>query len=220
MAPAAETRKTAQTAGSKGTLRRAAAPEATMEIVTLPAPASASAPAVTEEIAILPTPASASALSDGVALAPKLDNSLVPAVGQAPATTDAVAGAGAGEAVSSHPPATAAGTQYVSTTPTAPIPSTAISDDLVPVRTKDPDAADRIVSYCSKITSSATDPTTVAARCRQDEMDAWTRLVVQNEFPTLDETSPTQMQRAAFSGQLRGSGILREVSTAGQLGLG
>jgi hypothetical protein len=73
-------------------------------------------------------------------------------------------------------------------TSTSPTPSTEAADDLAPVRTRDPQAADRIVSYCSKFTS-ATNAATVGARCRRDEMDAWTRLTVQNEFPNLDETS-------------------------------
>jgi hypothetical protein len=67
-------------------------------------------------------------------------------------------------------------------------PRPLVADDLAPVRTKDPQAADRIVSYCSKFTS-ATNAATVSARCRRDEMDAWTRLTVQNEFPNLDEAS-------------------------------
>jgi hypothetical protein len=69
---------------------------------------------------------------------------------------------------------------------------------LVSVRTKDPDAAERIASYCGKITSGATNPTTVASRCRRDEMDAWTRLIVQNEFPTLDETSRRKCNEPPF----------------------
>jgi ribulose 1,5-bisphosphate carboxylase large subunit-like protein len=69
---------------------------------------------------------------------------------------------------------------------------------LVPVRTKDPEAADRIASYCNKITSGATNRTTVAARCRRDEMDAWTRLIVQNEFPTLDESSRRKCNEPPF----------------------
>ena len=67
-------------------------------------------------------------------------------------------------------------------------PRPLVPDDLAPVRTKDPQAADRIVSYCGKFTS-ATNAATVGARCRRDEMDAWTRLTVQNEFPNLDEAS-------------------------------
>ena len=67
-------------------------------------------------------------------------------------------------------------------------PRPLVPDDLATVRTKDPQAADRIVSYCGKFTN-ATNAATVAARCRRDEMDAWTRLTVQNEFPNLDEAS-------------------------------
>jgi hypothetical protein len=80
----------------------------------------------------------------------------------------------------------------------APTPPAAVADDLVPVRTKDPEAADRIVSYCNKITSGATNLTTVVARCRRDEMEAWTRLIVQNEFPTLDETSRRKCKEPPF----------------------
>jgi tRNA_anti-like len=207
METAAEMHKAAQTAASKGTLRRAAAAEATMEIVTLPEPASASAPVVKEEIATLPTPPAAPALSDAVAPAPKLDNSPVSAGAAAPATVNA------GEAIGSQPSATApvpgtgstasaaptaSSAPTATAAPTAPTPSTAVTDDLVPVRTKDPDAADRIVSYCSKITSAATNPTMVAARCRQDELNAWTRLVVQNEFPTLDEASRRKCNEPPF----------------------
>ena len=79
-----------------------------------------------------------------------------------------------------------------------PTPPAAVADDLVPVRTKDPEAADRIVSYCNKITSGATNLTTVVARCRRDEMEAWTRLIVQNEFPTLDETSRRKCNEPPF----------------------
>jgi len=90
----------------------------------------------------------------------------------------------AGDAIGPQP-LVVADARSTSTTPT---PSTEAADDLTPVRTKDPQAADRIVSYCSKFTT-ATNAATVAARCRRDEMDAWTRLTVQNEFPTLHESS-------------------------------
>jgi hypothetical protein len=82
-------------------------------------------------------------------------------------------------------------------TSAAPTPSAA-ADDLAPVRTKDPQAAVRIASYCSKLTSGAVNPATVATRCRQDEVDAWTRLTVQNEFPTLDETSRRKCNEPPF----------------------
>lgn len=84
---------------------------------------------------------------------------------------------------------------WVSSNPAA---ATVVADDLVPVRTKDPDAADRIASYCNKITSGAANLTTVLARCRRDEVDAWTRLVDQNELPTLDETSRRKCNEPSF----------------------
>ncbi len=87
MAPAVETRKTARTAASRGTPNRAAAPEATWEIATLPEPASAPAPAVTEEIATLPTPASAPA----PAVADKIATLPTPASAPAPAVTEMIA---------------------------------------------------------------------------------------------------------------------------------
>jgi hypothetical protein len=77
-------------------------------------------------------------------------------------------------------------------------PPAAAADDLTPVRTKDPEAAVRIASYCTKITSGAANPSTVAMRCRQDEVEAWTRLTVQNEFPTLDETSRRKCNEPPF----------------------
>jgi hypothetical protein len=80
----------------------------------------------------------------------------------------------------------------------AATPATAVADDLTPVRTKDPQAADRIASYCSKLTSGAANPVTIAARCRQDEIAAWTRLTVQNEFPTLDETTRRKCSEPPF----------------------
>jgi hypothetical protein len=126
--------------------------------------------------------------------APTLENNLKSASGAAPTTADASHASGPQQPT---PPAPAA--EPSSTPPsTASAPSTAVADDLVPVRTKDPKAADRIASYCSKMTSGATNSTTVATRCRRDEMDAWTRLIVQNEFPTLDETSRRKCTEPPF----------------------
>jgi tRNA_anti-like len=205
MAPATETRKTARTAASRGTLIHAPAreaPEATeapAEMDILPAPAAA----VTEEIAVLPTPVPAPATASAPAPAPAPAPALSEAVAQAP-KPDISPGSAGGAASAAVNPGQAGGSQQPTTaavsssTATAPTPPAAVADDLVPVRTKDPEAADRIVSYCSKITSGATNPTTVAARCRQDEMDAWTRLVIQNEFPTLDETSRRKCTEPPF----------------------
>jgi hypothetical protein len=204
--PAAESRKAAETAPLRGThVRRAAASDTTAAIAVLsqptpgspadsdsaaPAPKASkeAAPIVVAAAANLPERAPIETPAAGPP-APTLENSPRPAGGAAPATVDA------GRASGPRPLAPAA---EPSSTPIASAASPAVADDLVPVRTKDPEAADRIVSYCSKMTSSATNPTTVGTRCRRDEMDAWTRLIVQNEFPTLDETSRRKCTEPPF----------------------
>jgi tRNA_anti-like len=101
-------------------------------------------------------------------------------------------------AVPAAVPAEAPAATVPDSTSAAPTPPPAAADDLASVRTKDPEAAVRIASYCSKITSGAVNPATVATRCRQDEVDAWTRLTVQNEFPALDETSRRKCNEPPF----------------------
>ena len=174
MAPALESRRAAETATSRSTPIGAAAPAATAATAT----------------SSQPTPGPAVAPSDSDAPAPKLENTPPSDGGAAPAAVETR------DEASPQQPTPAAET--TSSTSTAPTPPTTVADDLIPVRTKDPEAADRIASYCSKITSSATDPTTVAARCRQDEMEAWNRLTIQNEFPTLDETSRRKCNEPPF----------------------
>lgn len=203
-APAAESRKAAETAPSRGTHVRAAASATTAAIATLsqPTPGSAAeaasdapapkaspeaAPSVVVAAANLAqrTPVGAPAAGPP---APTLDNSPRSASGAAPATGDASRASG---------PRPLAPPAEPSSTSSASAPSPAVADDLVPVRTKDPEAAERIVSYCSKMTSGTTNPT-VATRCRRDEMDAWTRLIVQNEFPNLDDTSRRKCTEPPF----------------------
>jgi tRNA_anti-like len=201
-APAAETRKAAQTATtSRGIRGPAPAPTAAIAALPQPAPPSAvaasdsgaPAPKALQEAASsvatanLPEPAPRTPVA--VPPAPVLENNPGSAGGAAPAT------ANARDAGSPQQPTSAA---EPSSTSTAPTPPAAVADDLISVRTKDPEAADRIASYCSKITSGATNPTTVAARCRRDEMEAWSRLIVQNEFPTLDETSRRKCNEPPF----------------------
>jgi tRNA_anti-like len=207
VAPAAESRKAVETAPSRGThVRRTAASDTTAAIAVLsqPTPGSAAAaasdpdapaPKASQEAA--PIVVAAANLPERAPIetpaagppAPTLDNSPRPASGAAPATVDA------GRASGPRPLAPAA---EVSSTSSTSAPATVVADDLVPVRTKDPEAADRIVSYCTKMTSGASNPTTVGTRCRRDEMDAWTRLVVQNEFPNLDETSRRKCTEPPF----------------------
>jgi len=66
--------------------------------------------------------------------------------------------------------------------------TTEIPDDLGRVRAADPQAADHITSYCAQTTVSNNRDTFIAD-CRRSEAEAWTRLVLQNEFPTLDEAT-------------------------------
>lgn len=204
MTPAAGTRRAAETAPSRDTLIRRAVPAVTAAIATSPqsTPATAVAPpgsdapapkapqeaASSVAAASLPEPAPIRTVA-GVPPAPVLENNPGPAGGAASAAVNA------GDAGSPPQPTPAVAPSSTSTAPTLPA---AVADDLVPVRTKDPEAADRIASYCNKITSGATNPTTVAARCRRDEMDAWTRLIVQNEFPTLDEISRRKCNEPPF----------------------
>jgi hypothetical protein len=222
--PAAETRRAAETPPSRGThVRRAAASDTTGAIATLsqPTPGSAAAaasdsdapapkasqeaaPIVAAAAASLPEHAPIATPIAGLAgtpipglagtpiagpSAPTLENNLKSASGAAPATVDASRASGPQPLVPAAEP---------SSTPSASAPSPAVADDLVPIRTKDPEAANRIASYCTKMTSGATNPTTVATRCRRDEMDAWTRLIVQNEFPNLDETSRRKCTEPPF----------------------
>jgi hypothetical protein len=60
-------------------------------------------------------------------------------------------------------------------------------DDLAKVRATDPQAAEHIATYCSKAVTS-TNREALISYCRRSEADAYTRLVLQNEFPTLTET--------------------------------
>lgn len=68
--------------------------------------------------------------------------------------------------------------------PASPPAPEAPVDDLNEVRTADAAAAEQIDTYCAGATASA-GPTRpeILARCRQNEVLAWRRVVVQKEFP-------------------------------------
>lgn len=72
-----------------------------------------------------------------------------------------------------------------------------LSDDLARVRATDPQAADHIASLCAQ-TSATTNRDAFIADCRHNETAAWTRLVVQNEFPTLDDTTRRKCSEPPF----------------------
>jgi tRNA_anti-like len=75
--------------------------------------------------------------------------------------------------------------------------TTAIPDDLGRVRAADPQAADHIASYCAQTTVSNNRDAFIA-ECRRSEAEAWTRLVLQNEFPTLDEATRRKCSEPPF----------------------
>ena len=60
-----------------------------------------------------------------------------------------------------------------------------------------PQAADHITSYCAQTTVSNNRDTFIAD-CRRSEAEAWTRLVLQNEFPTLDEATRRKCSEPPF----------------------
>jgi hypothetical protein len=73
----------------------------------------------------------------------------------------------------------------------------ATADDLAQVRAVDPQAADHIASYCDKTMVSANRDALVT-ECRHSEADAWTRLVLKNEFPTLDDATRRKCSEPPF----------------------
>lgn len=76
-------------------------------------------------------------------------------------------------------------------------PVVAANDDLARVRATDPRAAEHISSYCAQANSSP-ERANFIADCRHTEADAWTRMVVQNEFPTLDDATRKKCSEPPF----------------------
>lgn len=70
-------------------------------------------------------------------------------------------------------------------------------DDLAQIRAMDPQAANHIAAYCSQV-AGAPNRETVVADCRRAEIAAWTRLVLQNEFPTLNEETRQKCSEPPF----------------------
>jgi hypothetical protein len=152
----------------------ASSPAPVTAAVTSPSPTPAPAPA---------TPAAAAGI--GVALA-------------VPIASAATAGATTSAAAPAPSASTTATTQQMTTTdPTASL-APALPDDLLPVRAKDPGAAEHIASYCDSATASASNHASFAAGCRQSEISAWTRLVVNNEFPGLDDATRRKCSEPPF----------------------
>jgi hypothetical protein len=70
-------------------------------------------------------------------------------------------------------------------------------DDLAQIRAMDPQAANHIAAYCSKVVASSQQEALVAD-CRRNEIAAWTRLVLQNEFPTLNDATRQKCSEPPF----------------------
>jgi hypothetical protein len=94
------------------------------------------------------------------------------------------------EVTVAHPPPASIG-------PTPPPTAAAAPDDLATVRIVDPKAADHIASFCAGTIASANQASLVA-ECKRRETGAWTRLVLQNEFPTLDEATRRKCSEPPF----------------------
>jgi tRNA_anti-like len=80
----------------------------------------------------------------------------------------------------------------------AATPSQGAGDDLSIVRAVDPQAAQRIVSYCDTASASAAERAAFAAACRRNESDAYTRLVLRKEFPAEDDAMRRKCSEAPF----------------------
>jgi tRNA_anti-like len=144
----------------------------------------------------------------GVTTAPALSSAesaatnahVAPGVSTEPATGNAAAAIQRDEATVTHAPpvsgnSTAA--QGVSREPTPPPAAKVSSDDLATVRATDPQAAEHIASHCASMVASA-NRDVLAAECRRREIDAWTRLVLHNEFPTLDDATRRKCNEPPF----------------------
>jgi hypothetical protein len=69
---------------------------------------------------------------------------------------------------------------------------------LATVDARDPAAANRIYSYCSNVTAAAANKEAVALGCRREEIAAWNRFAVQNEFPALDDSARQKCSQPPF----------------------
>jgi hypothetical protein len=87
----------------------------------------------------------------------------------------------------------------------APVTAATTNDDLATVRAADPQAADHIASYCAA-NASATG-SAGAATCRRDEREAYTRLVLHNEFPALDDATRRKCSQPPFPDSYRAKEI-------------
>jgi hypothetical protein len=77
-------------------------------------------------------------------------------------------------------------------------------DDLAAVKARDAAAAERITVYCAKMSATAVDPAASEMACHRNEVAAWTRLVVDQEFPTLDAATLATCSQPPFPDSYEG----------------
>jgi hypothetical protein len=71
-------------------------------------------------------------------------------------------------------------------------------DDLIEIRANDAQSADHIAAYCTQATASAADQVAATSACHRAETAAWKRLVLDNEFPTLDDAMRQKCKEPPF----------------------
>jgi hypothetical protein len=162
------------------------AAQATTPAIIAAAPAIAAAPVIAAAPAIAVTATAASAPPPVAVETASLKST--------PVSTAAAAGDPASVQPQSPPVAATAAPERTEEAPAAP----AVPSDLLTVSSTDPGAADHIASYCNKATAAASDRATVAAGCRHEEAAAWTRLVLHNEFPALDDATRRKCSEPPF----------------------
>jgi hypothetical protein len=165
-------------------------------------PASAGPLEASEPVKSGPAETPAAALApDGItaqADVPGADSPAAPDVSAPPATATGTALAQNGDTAAKH--LAVASTEGVAPALGGANSSSAVplaapaNDDLATVRATDPQAADHIASYCAS-TAVVSDSRT---ECQRSEIDAWTRLVLQHEFPTLDEATRRKCNEPPF----------------------
>ena len=114
----------------------------------------------------------------------------------ATATTGPAAAAAAGTATAAPGTAAAPG-PAAAASPSSPTSAT-VPDDLTQVRAADPNAASHIAAYCSKTAPLTSNRYAFIIDCRRSEAAAWTRFVLQNEFPTLDDATRRKCSEPPF----------------------
>lgn len=162
---------------------RKAAPAEPAPNETAATPAAAAAAAATVE----PAPSEAAATPAGAAAATATVEPAPPSVRPSSETAAPSADAQTRPGPAPVEVALSQPAQPAPAPPSAAPPPAPDPDDVASVRQKDPEAADRIVSYCRGVAAVAADRAAASASCRQSEQEAWRRLVVQNEFPAFDE---------------------------------